>query len=170
MSELKNYLQKFEKEMKKTIVHPPIIARLWDGTSKEMFNNVAILKTGVKYLSEGKLNFLSWGEVNFEGFKSANFTFMLGFYFDYRNGHELYEGDILKIESGTEQNVFDFYLVSYRSNCFMADNIKNGKDDKNGFEIWDTIVWHDLMEGGLLIEKIGNVYKDKELYEKLKNG
>lgn len=147
---------------KNKIVLPLIVSRIWDDLEKIMYYDISILKNGIKFFDKNnKLLFLEWKEVNYTNFLSERFTFMLGFPFKHRNGKEIFEGDLLKIKSGTSDD-FDYYLVNFRSGCFMADNIKNGKDH-NGFEIWETIVWHDLMEGGLLIENMGNIYQNPEL-------
>lgn len=72
-----------------------------------------------------------------------------------KNGKEIYEGDIVKYQD-------NIYKANCRSGCFMLDNIKNGKNNDKGYEIWDTHVWHTLFDWRHLLEIIGNIYEKKE--------
>jgi len=86
-----------------------------------------------------------------------------------RNGKDIYEGDILSAEWLRGQKTM--YTVEFRSSCFMADNVLNGKNGENGHEIWDTIVFHELYEYNHLIVVIGNRFENPNLlnqqYERL---
>ena len=76
-----------------------------------------------------------------------------------KNSTKIWEKDIFAL--GTER-----YIVSRRSGCFMADNIRNGHSLTHAKE--DVRVWHTLMESSLLIEVLGNVYENPTLLEQVK--
>ena len=67
-----------------------------------------------------------------------------------RKGVGIYESDLIALGGET-------YKVNFRSGCFMADNIKNGKTLWHEDE--DIRVWHTLMESQMLIEVIGNIFE-----------
>ena len=124
--------------------------RAWDKKEKKMGFDINVLSSSKA--------FMGWQGDNGQGAyvnpKDKNFELMQYTGLKDKNGKEIYEGDIFRLNK-------EIYKVNFRSGCFMADNIKNGNQFTHSKE--DVKVWHTLMESQMKIEVIGNIYENKEV-------
>lgn len=72
-----------------------------------------------------------------------------------RNGIEIYEGDILDLDSGSESDCIGAVIFEYGCFCYKADWIKDGQHYPE-LKAYTEISFCD-------VEVIGNIYENPEL-------
>ena len=85
-----------------------------------------------------------------------------------RNGVEIYEGDIVKLDNSKRPSgISDYYqeqrfIIAYKDGCFTMDNVEYNEQSKYYYS--DTL--YDISLRISSYEVIGNIYENPELLEK----
>lgn len=129
--------------------------RAWSLSEKKMYKSVGVHPT-TGTAEDNILTVSPW---------LKNYIIMQSTGLTDRNNVLIFEGDIIEVDVGQAKN--KKFLVTFRSGCFMADDILNGCVHFEGDEVSETIVWHELMELDFLITIVGNKFEfDIDAYRK----
>lgn len=85
-----------------------------------------------------------------------------------KNGKEIFEGDIVKLENGFWGGLYNYVEIQEDEYCAVYYDEKYARYDlqtKDNDTEFKRVVWHQLVNGE--IEIIGSIYDNPELVEKV---